>query len=55
MERSSRATNAPSAWTPIFPEALSPQSGAATLRVKTAWNGVVKKSAPSRKKGRFSG
>src|SRR5439155_1287115 len=40
---------------PTLPESLSPASGSATVRVNTAWIGVLKRSAPSRKNGRFSG
>ena len=52
---SSWAAKTPMAVRPDLPVSLVPQSGSATVRVKTAWSGVRKKSPPSRKKGRFSG
>ena len=53
--RASSAMKAPKAEAPRLPVTFAPQSGSATLRVKTIWNGVVKMSAPSRKNGRRSG
>ena len=46
---------APKAFFSSFPVTFTPSSGSATVRVKTALMGVEKKSAPSRKNGRFSG
>ena len=55
LVRESCATIAPKAFLPSLPLALSPQSGSTMVRVSTAPMRVWKRSAPSRKKGRFSG
>jgi hypothetical protein len=49
------AAKKPTALRPAFPVSFAPHMGSATVRVNTAWTGVRKKSAPSRKKGLFSG
>ncbi len=49
------ATRSPRALPPSLPVTLAPAVGSAIERVNTARIGVPKKSAPSRKKGRFSG
>src|SRR5688500_20269746 len=55
LVRESCATIAPNAFLPSLPLTLTPQSGATMVRVSTAPIRVWNRSAPSRKKGRFSG